>query len=153
MWMVGRHDQFLGGGLHLVLGPFHPYLEQTGPLAAIDRQHAVRGHAVDMLREIEVVAVVLGVFRCRLALDLHPLAPQPAGATEDAAKPLPQGSPLTEVMCDDVPHAQQGIGNRCHLHVGIDEVGRPRVEVGSGRVGREDFPSQWLQPPLTGDLG
>lgn len=62
MRMAGRHEHLLGGRLHFIHRPVDPNLEQFGPLAPVDRQHAVRRNPLDMLRVVEEVAKVLFVF-------------------------------------------------------------------------------------------
>ena len=68
-------------------------------------------------------------------------------------KPLTQLGLLAELFGQDVAGAQQGVGGRGHLAVGVDEVGRPGVQIGAGRRGFEDFAGQRLQAARTGQRG
>ena len=72
---------------------------------------------------------------------------------EDLAEPLPRVGPFAEFVGDDVPHAEQHVGHRRDLRVGIHEIGGPAVEVGRSRIAGEDLVGQRLQPPLAGHLG
>ena len=49
--------------------------------------------------------------------------------------------------------AQQGIGRRGHLAVGVGEIGRSAVQIGTGRVGRQDLVGQRLQTAAPRDDG
>ena len=150
--MIGRHEHLVGCRLHLLGRPLDPHPQKLGPLAAIDRQESVCRDAVDPLAVVEVVAEVLLVLRQSLADRLHPLASQAAGPLENASQPLPQIDSGTKVVGDDVPYAEQHIGGGWNFGVGGNEVGRPRVEIGSRGLGSKNFPGQRLEPPLSGDL-
>ena len=150
---MGRIDQeSLGRCLHLVNRTLDPHLQQPGPFTTIDCQGAVRGDPLDVLGVFEVIAVVLFVLGEGLPLRLHPLAGEMSLLGEDRPQGLADIGPLGEHIRDDVPDAEEGIGDRCHLAVGIDEVGGAFVEIGCRRVGGEDLTGEGLEPPLPGNL-
>ena len=149
----GIHEDRLGGGLELLDRPVDLHLEQPGPFATVDRQRPVGRDALQQLGVVEVVAVVLGILGERLALGLHPLAGEMPLLPEDHAQRLAHVGALGEHVGDDVPHAEEGVGHRGDLGIGVDEVGRPRPQIGGRRLGGEDLARQRLEAPLPGDLG
>ncbi len=133
---VGRIDQKrLGRRLHLVDRPLDPNFQQPGPFATIDCQGTVRGNPLNVLGVFEVIAVVLLVLGEGLPLRLHPLAGEMRLLGKDPPQRLADVGPFGEHIRDDVPDAEEGIGNRRHLGIGIDEVGSALVEIGRCRVG------------------
>ena len=72
---------------------------------------------------------------------------------QDAPQPLPHVRPLAELVGDDVADAEQHVGDRGDLGVGVDEVRGPLVEIGRRRVTGENLPRQRLQAALLRDLG
>ena len=153
MGMAGGHQHLLGGRLHLIHRPVDPHLQELGPLAPVDRQHAVWRHPLHMLGIVKEVAKMLLVLRLGLARTLHPLAREAGLAVQDAPQPLPHVGVFAEVVGDDVADAEQHVGHARHLSIGVEEIGRPFVEVGGCGIGRKNLPCQRLEPPLPGDLG
>ena len=150
---MGRiNEDPLGRGLHLVDRPLDPHLQQPGPLTTIDRQSAVRGDPLDVLGVFEVIAVVLFVLGEGLPLRLDPLAGEMSLLGEDRPQRLADIGPLGEHIRNDVPDAEEGIGNRRHLGIGIDEVGSALVEIGRRRVGGENLTGEGFESPLPGNL-
>ena len=146
--MPSGHEQFLRQRLHLVGRPLDPHFEEPGPLTPVDRQEPMGRHPLDVLAVVEVVAVVLLLLGEGLPFALYPLAFEVCRAVEDLAEPLPQIGPFAELVGDDVADAEEHIGGGGHLCIGVDEIGRPQVEVRSCGVGGEDFPSERLEFPL-----
>ena len=71
----------------------------------------------------------------------------------DLADPLPQVGVFAELLGQDVARAEQrgrGVG---HALVGVDEVGRPRVEIGALFVPGENLVGQRAEPLLAGLRG
>ena len=151
--MAGRDEHFLGSRLHFLDRPVDPDLQKLGALAAVDRQHAVRWHPLDVLSILEEVPEMLLVLRLGLARALHPLAGEAGLPVQDATQPLPHVGVFAEIVGNDVPNAKQHVGHARHLGVRIQEVSRSRVEVGRGRIGRENLTCQRFEPPLSGNLG
>ena len=151
--MAGWYQHFLGRRLHFLDRPVDPDFQKLGTLAAVDRQNAVRWHPLDMLSVLEEVPKMLLILRLGLAWALHPLAGEAGLPVQDAAQPLPHIGMFAEIVGYDVPDAKQHVGHACHLGIRIQEVGRSRVEIGGGRIGRENLPCQRLEPPLSGNLG
>ena len=146
--MPRGHEQLVGHCLHLFGRPLDPHLEQSRPLAPVDRQKPMGRHPLDVFAVVEVIAIVLLLLGERFSLALHSLALEVGRAIENLAEPLPEIGPLAELMGDDVTDAEEDIGDGGHLRVGIDEVGRPEVEVRGGGVGGKDLPGERLELPL-----
>ena len=153
VWMAGWYQHFLGRRLHFLDRPVDPDFQKLGTLAAVDRQHAVRWHPLDMLSVLEEVPKMLLVLRLGLAWALHPLAGEAGLPVQDATQPLPHVGVFAKIVGNDMPYAKQHVGHARHLGIRIQEIGRSRVEVGGGRIGRENLPCQRLEPPLSGNLG
>ena len=150
---VGRiNEERLGCHLHLVDRPLDPNFQQPGPFATIDCQGAVRGNPLDVLGVFEVIAVVLLVLGEGLSLRLYPLAGEMRLLGKDRPQRLADVGPFGEHIRNDVPDAEEGIGDRRHLAIGIDEVGSTLVEIGRGRVGGENLTGEGFEPPLPGNL-
>ena len=80
-------------------------------------------------------------------------ANEPAAPLDDLAESLPQLGPLAELLGQDVAGAEQGIGRSGDLAIGVDEIGRPCVQVGTDGVGPKDFQGQRFQAAGAGDGG
>ena len=151
--MPRRHEHVFGHRLQFVRRPLDPHLQQAGPLPAVDRQEPVRGHPLDVLAEVEVVAIVFLILGQRLTRDLDPLALEVPSPVEKLPEPLPHVRSLAELVGDDVPDTQEHVCNGCHLGVGIDEISSPHIEIRRCRFGRQDLAGQRLELPLPGHLG
>ena len=113
--MARGHQHLLGGRLHLSDGAVDPDLQELGPLAPIDRENTMRRHPLNMFGVVEEVAKMLLVLRLCLALALHPLAGETGLTVQDAPQPLPHVGVFAEVIGDDVPDAEQHVGDARHL--------------------------------------
>ena len=144
--MFGRHQQFDGQLLDRRLVGLDLHAQHLRPLAAIDRQHAMRRNAMQRLAEIEVVVKLLILLLVVFDLRAHQLA----RLAIQLADLLPQLGIFAELLGQDVPGAQQRRGRVGHALVGVDEVGRPRVEIGARLVLGQNLFGQRAQALLAG---
>ena len=100
--MLGRHQQLDRQLLDRGFVGFDLDAEHLGPLAAIDRQHAMRRNVVERLAEVEVVVEL--VILLLVVVDLG--ADQLAGLAIDLADALPQLGPFAELLGQDVARAR-----------------------------------------------
>ena len=153
VWMAIRHHQGFDRGLHLLHRALDPHPQDLCPLATVDREAAMRWNPLDMFAVVEIVAVVLRILGDRLAFRLQPLTTELAAFFENRPHALSHVDSRRKLVCDDVPHAEQGVGSRRHLAIRVDKVCRTTVEIGSGGVSSEDLPRERFQPPLASYFG
>ena len=118
-------------------------------LAAVDRQNAVRRQPAERLLELEIVAklfpFLLGDFGFR--------ANELSGPLENLPQPVAQLGPLAKVFRQNVADAEKRVCRGGDLVVGVDKIAGPRVQIGGGRIGGQNFVGQRLELPLPGERG